>query len=82
MKSDTESVGLLRRALDSPLGIAVKTEDVAALRRQLYLARRKAGREREKFDTLSFVPNPFDDAQLWIIRNFRAPFNKNSAPAV
>ena len=64
---------VMETALESDHGIYVRTNEVDALRRKFYIARktaREAGNER--FEKLSFVNSPSDKALLWILKGANA----------
>ena len=59
---------LLFRALETPLGIIVATNDPESLRQRLYAEKRKSP-SPEQFDRLSFIISPDNPtSELWIIR--------------
>ncbi len=56
----------LYRALASPVGIILRTNDVNLLRQRLYTLRK----EDEALGVLSFSPSPTDpNGELWITHN-------------
>lgn len=60
-------VELLYRALSSPHGVVVSTNDVTRLREKFYAVRREA--QNPDFEALTFAPsraNP--ETELWLVR--------------
>ena len=56
----------LYTALESPLGIILKSNNTTALRQKLYIERARVA--DPILATLSLVPSPFDPTHLWIVR--------------
>lgn len=61
---ELELTELLYRALESPYGIAVETEDPNHLRQKLYPIRKTT----PEFDPLAFCISPLNANDLWIIK--------------
>lgn len=55
---------LLYRALTSPVGIVVESNDPDRLRQKLYPLRK----QQPEFECLSFVLSPMNPQHLWIVR--------------
>lgn len=53
-------------ALNSPLGIELETEDLTALRLQLYKVRKAAN--DPNLACLSFLESPLSPNKLWIVK--------------
>lgn len=67
-------VELLYEALDTPLGIVVRTSDPERLRSALYAARREA--MNPEFSALTIQPSKVDPrSELWIVRRQGPPAN-------
>lgn len=56
----------LYTALESPLGIILKSNNTTALRQKLYAERARV--TDPALATLSFVTSPFDPTHLWIVK--------------
>ncbi len=63
-------IEFLYQAKASSFGIVVKTTNVEGLRQKLYAARREANDEDLK--SLSLVPSPTMEGELWIVKNKEA----------
>jgi hypothetical protein len=57
---------LLYRALSSPFGVDVETDNLTLLRSQLYAARKAAN--DPALEALAFCQSPLNPANLWIIK--------------
>ena len=62
---DPELLGYLFAAINSPLGVRVRSNDIIVLRQRLYIARK----DRPEFAALRFSPAPTDPNELWIVKN-------------
>lgn len=60
----TKLIELLFRAVESPFGIKVVTDDAEFLRQKLYALRK----EYVQFKQLSFIISPENMKDLWILR--------------
>jgi hypothetical protein len=64
---DPELLAVLYAAVNSELGVRVKSNDIMLLRQRLYVAR---GADPE-FATLRFSPSPIEPNELWIVKNVK-----------
>ena len=62
-----ELVGIMLAALKNGVGLAVKSNDPDSLRRDFYVARKKA--QEPEFDRLSFHISHLDSMELWLVVN-------------
>lgn len=72
-------VELLYRALDAPIGIAVRTSNPELARQKFYQARRDA--RNPQFEELSIVPSRTQpESELWILQK-TPTINPSSEPS-
>jgi hypothetical protein len=64
---DPELLAVLYAAVNSELGVRVKSNDIMLLRQRLYVAR--AG--NPEFEALRFSPSPIEPNELWIVKNVK-----------
>jgi hypothetical protein len=57
-------LSLMMKALDTDIGIVIRTEDPSKLRQKLYAIRR----EDSTFANLAFVLTPDAPTELWILK--------------
>jgi hypothetical protein len=62
---DPELLAVLYAAVNSELGVRVKSNDIMLLRQRLYVAR--SG--NPDFEALRFSQSPVNPNELWIVKN-------------